>query len=439
MVMHIKTLRRSWLCLLLAALAASPALAQPSPARRPNVVVILADDQGYETISANGGSSYQTPSIDRMAAEGLRLTNAYAHPLCTPSRVALMTGRYNFRNYTSFGELSRQERTIGHMFRDAGYKTLIAGKWQLSETDYESPHHFGFDEYILWNFGQQDRGSRYWDPRFFRNGRLLADTAGRFGPDIMADVVAEFINRNRAEPFFVYYPLVLPHDPWVDPPGYKPAETASPQERQQHQFGAMVSYVDKMVGRVIDQLDALKLSDSTLVIFTGDNGTFPSLQSVLNGQVIKGDKGAPTQAGTHVPFIARWKGHVPAGKAIDDLVDFTDIMPTLAEIAAIPLPVKVAIDGRSFAPQLRGRSGKPREWIYCYYDPRWANFRPSTYAQDKQYKLYSDGRLFDYRADPREATPINQSETREQAAARSKLQRVIDDFAAQGARGGGAR
>ena len=188
------------------------------------------------------------------------------------------------------------------------------------------------------NFGQADRGSRYWDPRFFQNGRLVPDTTGKFGPDIMADVVADFINQHRAEPFFVSCHCVLPHDPWVDPPGYKPAAGESETEKRQRRFGAMVAYIDKMVGRVNAQLEALNLAKNTLVIFTGDNGTFPSLHSVLNGKVVKGDKGAPTDAGTHVPLIARWPGRVPAGRVTDDLVDFTDFVPTLAAITGVSQP-----------------------------------------------------------------------------------------------------
>jgi arylsulfatase A len=133
-------------------------------ATRPNIILIIADDQGYETIGANGGTTYKTPNIDRLAASGMRFENAYAHPLCTPSRVALMTGQYNFRNYTSFGELRLNEKTFGNMLRDAAYKTAIVGKWQLSEGDFQAPFHFGFDEYLLWNFSTQPPaapGSRY--------------------------------------------------------------------------------------------------------------------------------------------------------------------------------------------------------------------------------------------------------------------------------------
>src|SRR5829696_6106719 len=180
---------------------------------RPNIILIVADDQGFETIAANGGTSYKTPHIDRLAANGMRFENAYAHPLCTPSRVALMTGQYNFRNYTSFGDLRLREKTFGNMLRDAGYKTAIVGKWQLSEGDFQAPFHFGFQDYLLWHFGtrldgvqtQPAPGSRYWDPVFYRNGELLPNVKGRFGPDVMADFVEDYVQQHQTEPFFLYY------------------------------------------------------------------------------------------------------------------------------------------------------------------------------------------------------------------------------------------
>jgi arylsulfatase A-like enzyme len=189
----------------------------------------------------------------------------------------------------------------------------------------------------------------------------------------------------------------------------------------------MVEYADKLVGRVTAQLDALNLSDKTLVFFTGDNGTYPALRSVINGREMTGDKGRPTDAGTHVPFLAQWKGHIPAGTVNQDLIDFTDVLPTLAEITGSKLPAGATIDGRSFAPQLRGQKGKPRDWIFCHYDPRWGNFKFSRHAQDKQYKLYDDGVLYDYRQDPLEQSPLAQTSlTPAQDKSRQKLQKALD-------------
>jgi arylsulfatase A-like enzyme len=242
----------------------------------------------------------------------------------------------------------------------------------------------------------------------------------------------------------VYYPLTLPHDPWIEPPGYPstgnvsgelrafygPAENtvgAMDREERQRRFVAMVEYVDKLVGRVTAQLDALKLSEKTLVVFTGDNGNYHALRSTIRGRDMNGDKGRPTDAGTHVPLIAQWKGSIPAGKVNRDLIDFTDFLPTLAEITGAKLPAGVTIDGRSFAAQLRGQKGKPREWIFCHYDPRWLNLPFSRYAQDKQYKLYHDGAFYDYRRDPLERSRLPQkSLTSAQEQSRQKLQQALD-------------
>jgi arylsulfatase A-like enzyme len=437
--------------LLSAAAAATPQGTRRPTASRPNIILIMADDQGYETIGANGGTSYKTPNIDRLAVNGMRFENAYAHPLCTPSRVALMTGQYNFRNYTSFGELRLSEKTFGNMLRDAGYETAIVGKWQLSERDFKAPFRFGFGEYLLWHFGTLvngvqtpgSQGSRYWDPVFYHNGTLLPETRGKFGPDVMADFVEDYIEKHRAEPFFLYYPLVLPHDPWIEPPGYTKADNfpgelspygprgntpaAGVPEERQRRFAAMVEYADTLVGRVTAQLDALKLTENTLVLFTSDNGTYPTLRSTIHGREMNGGKGRPTDAGTHVPLIAQWKGRIPAGKVNRDLIDFTDFLPTLSDIASAGLPAGVAVDGRSFAPQLRGQTGRPRDWIFCHYDPRWGNFTPARYAQDKQYKLYEDGGLYDYRQDPLEKSPLARTSlTPAQERSRQSLQEVLD-------------
>ena len=433
-------------------LAPTAGATQSRETARPNIILILADDQGYETIAANGGTSYKTPNIDRLALNGMRFENAYAHPLCTPSRVALMTGQYNFRNYTSFGVLRTSEKTFGNMLRDAGYKTAIVGKWQLSDGDFQAPLLFGFEEYLLWHFGMQPGGvqtpaapgSRYWDPVFYRDGKGLGNTKGQFGPDVMADYAEDYIQKHRSEPFFLYYPLTLPHDPWIEPPGssttggvagdlrafYGPQEQkVGPGEKaeRQRRFAAMVEYTDKIVGRVTSQLDALKLSEKTLVIFTSDNGTYPGLRSTINGREISGDKGAPTDAGTHVPLIVQWKGRISPGTVNRDLVDFTDFMPTLADISGATLPAGVTIDGRSFAPQLRGQTGKPREWIFCHYDPRWSNFKSARYAQDKRYKLYDTGAFYDFREDPLEKSPLAQTSlTPAQERSRRKLQQPLD-------------
>ena len=178
--------------------------------RRPNVVVILADDLGYECLTCNGGGSYETPNLDALAAGGARFTNAHVQPLCTPTRVQVMTGQYNVRNYVGFGQLKRGEVTFGNLLRDAGYRTGIAGKWQLGRVA-ELPKEFGFDEHVLW---QHTRfAPRYPNPGLEHQSEQVDYENGEYGPDLISDFAVDFVERHRDAPFLLYYPMILPHFP----------------------------------------------------------------------------------------------------------------------------------------------------------------------------------------------------------------------------------
>ncbi|MFO0946484.1 MAG: sulfatase-like hydrolase/transferase [Planctomycetota bacterium] len=190
------------------------AFAAGSP-ERPNVVVIMADDLGFETIGANGGTSYRTPVLDSLAAKGTRFTNCYVQPLCTPTRVQLLTGAYNVRNYVMFGEMDPKLKTFGNLFRDAGYVTGIAGKWQLGR-DVNLPKTYGFDEYWLWQHLR--RPPRYANPGLEINGVEKDFENGEYGPDLVEAYAEEFISRHKGKPFFLYYPMMLTHSPFQPTP-----------------------------------------------------------------------------------------------------------------------------------------------------------------------------------------------------------------------------
>ena len=181
-----------------------------------------------------------------------------------------------------------------------------------------------------------------------------------------------------------------------------------------------------MVGKVVAKLDALGLSENTLVLFTGDNGTHPRLTSMLGDREYPGGKGKTTDNGTHVALIARWPGVIEPGRICDDLVDFTDILPTLTDVADAELPDGIPFDGVSFAPQLRGEAGTPRDWIYCWYERNGKRDQASRHARDKQFKLYGDGRFYDVTVDPQEASPLRGTLTDAAAARREALQIVLD-------------
>ena len=406
-----------------AALAAPRWLSADEPAG-PNIILIMADDIGYECLGCYGSESYQTPFLDNLAATGMRFDHCYSQPLCTPSRVKIMTGRHNFRNYIGFGSFDFKERTFAHLLKKAGYATCIAGKWQLKGRGVDGPYDAGFDEYCLWNMAdvESDKGSHYEDPKIIQNGQWLEGLEGQYGPDVFCDYILDFIQRNQSGPFLVYYPMVLVHGPFCPTPDS--ADWGLKDLNDIKYFPDMVNYMDKVIGRIAQKLDELALRNDTLVLFTGDNGTNKGITSEMTGgELITGGKGLTTDAGTRVALIANWQGTTPAGLAAGDIVDFSDLLPTLADAAGAALPANRIIDGRSFLPQLRGQTGNPRAWIYCYYQKN-PDSLIQRFARDQQWKLYDDGNLFDVPADVLEQNPNPAGA--EADAARARLQNVLD-------------
>ena len=284
---------------------------------RPNVILFFMDDVGIEAIGTFG-SEIETPNLDRMAAEGMRFENAHAMPLCTPSRVRLMTGRESHRNYVAFGRLPPDETSFGQWMKASGYRTAVLGKWQLMDTNFERglgtmPQDAGFDEFRLWQLRFEDRGCRYWNPTLARestsaDGYELVTSPGEFGPRLLTDFLLEYIETNASgasedRPFFVYYPMILGHDPFVATPDRLDlaVDTAIEADR----FAAMVQYINTIVGEVLDALDRLELSESTLVLFLSDNGTHASQTILRHGVPVRGAKGQTLDASTHIPMIAR--------------------------------------------------------------------------------------------------------------------------------------
>lgn len=396
----------------------------------PNIVLILADDLGYETIGANGGTSYQTPVLDKLAAEGVRFTHCFVQPLCTPTRVQIMTGRYNVRNYIRLGLLDPQLVTFGNLLQQAGYATCITGKWQLGQ-DVALPQKFGFDESCLWQHTR--RPPRYANPGLEINGVSKDYAQGEYGPDLVNDYALDFITRQKAGPFFLYYPMILTHAPYQPTPD---SQDWDPQAQGEHvhtkpeHFADMVAYMDKLIGRLVAKLDQLGVRDNTLLLFLGDNGTGRGTRSMMGERVVIGGKGRTTDSGMHVPLIASWPGRMAAGKVCSDLVDSTDFLPTLLAAAGVPLPAGRTFDGRSFLPQLLGQQGQPRDWIYCWYSPRQAaDLTVRECAFNHRYKLYRSGEFFDLRADAEETQPLAVAALDGQAAtARKVLQDALDQF-----------
>ena len=354
---------------------------KPVPAK-PNIILILADDLGAAELGCYGHRDHRTPHLDRMAAEGLRLDTFYAAPLCTPTRVCLMTGQYGFRNgYLGMNNKafipaqdSPQRKianhfTIGKLMKSAGYATALAGKWQLSGEIPTLICECGFDEYRMWAYkhnlpegvehtgrwedgDKRSKTARFWHPCIVENGKYLPTKADDYGPDLFMDFIVDFVRRHKDKPFFVYHTSVLTHNPHEETP-----DPDHPGKRQPQGFKSNLEYLDHLMGQLRRSLDEMKLSQNTVVIFIGDNGT--------GGR----GKGRVSELGARVPFIAWGPGWIhPRKDATGALADLTDIMPTLAGLSEAVLPKDRVFDGKSMVPLLRGETSQHREWIYSFLD-----------------------------------------------------------------------
>jgi arylsulfatase A len=388
-------------------------------AGRPNIIFILSDDQGLDGVGCYGSDRHKgrTPSLDALAAGGIRFERCYSEPLCGPTRCEIMTGRYAFRtggltNPTAGQPVAQDEYPVARILKEAGYDTCHVGKWrQMGQT----PGDWGFDEYITDNTA----GGWYWQKTYTKNGQLVQTPEEVYCPDVYQDFAVDFLKRHAptaaatAKPFFLYYASHLVHGPIVRTPDSKPGET-DPVTL----YDDNIAYLDKQVGGLASALDQLGLRETTLILFSGDNGTARQ-SGTIHGRQINGQKGTMLEGGARVPLIAHWKGVSPAGRVLNDLVDFSDVLPTFVEVAGATLPRERTYDGRSFAPQLRGEKGNPREWIFVQLGRRW-------YVRDDGWKLNQAGELFDMKDSPfvEQLVPAD-SKDEAAAAARKRLAAVL--------------
>ena len=420
----------------------------------PNVIFILLDDLGKEWLSCYGSTDLKTPHIDELAQEGLRFDNVYAMPQCTPSRMCLLTGQYPYRNgwvnhwdVPRWGAGARYDIdaypcNLGLMMRKAGYSTACSGKWQINDfrTEPQVLEASGFDEWCMWTGYEADNppsAERYWDPYIITHDREAQTYEGAFGPDMFSDFVIDFARRKSDEqaPFFIYYPMVLTHTPFTTTPHEPKAES----NLDKHM--AMVRYSDHLLGRLIDALNNMGIRENTLLIFTTDNGTTPEMVGHLENRAIKGGKAKTIEPGVNIPFIANWPGTIPPDRVSDALVDFTDIIPTLADLSHQPIPGPDQVDGSSIAPYLRGEvQHTAREWILSMGGQNYAKvsdqgvenewyFRDRV-VRDRRYKLYVGTdrfpeKLIDLAEDPDEKNDITGTESEQALQARKKLEALI--------------
>jgi arylsulfatase A len=408
---------------------------------RPSIVLLLVDDLGYECLGANGSKSFQTPAVDQLAAGGVRFAQAYVQPNCTPTRVALMTGKVNARNYVHFGVLEESQRTFGNLFQAAGYATAIIGKWQLGgSVAAETPRRFGFEEYCLYHIkgapkarNEEDGyASRYINPGLVINGEAKRFKHNAYAPDICNEFALDYITRHKAQPFFLYYPMMLTHapfDPTPDSSDY-PGKRGPKRTATEH-YRDMVAYNDKLIAKLIAKLDAEGLREHTFIVFLGDNGTPPRITTEMkDGTTLRGGKGSTTRAGMHVPLVVSWPARIKGGQVREELVSVTDILPTLFDAAGVALSPDFLTDGRSLLPQLLGKPGKTREWIYSWFNPLMDKKSETVeMAFNRDYKLYRTGKFYDLRKDPGEQSPLDVTGLNGDPAQNAKvLQAALDEF-----------
>lgn len=367
---------RSFLLFCLAVVMVPWCSARPAAAK-PNIIFILIDDLGKEWLHCYGGENIQTPGIDQLANQGTLYKNAYSMPQCTPSRACFMTGQYPFRNgWVNHWDAPRwgvgyfdwtQNPSIARVMKSAGYATAVAGKWQLNDfrihPDVMVQH--GFDEYCMWTGaeGAADKKHealskrRYWDP-YIHTKEGSRSYPGKFGPDIYNDFLLNFIEKNKDQPFFIYYPMALTHGPMVHTPLAPDAKT------KMEKHVAMVQYTDHLLTKIITQLEALEIRKNTIVIWTCDNGTSRGINNRRNGRLVKGGKTKTTENGVNTPFIVSCPGLIPEGKVSDALVDFTDMYATFTDLAEGMPEAGYTYDGFSLKNVFLGKVEKtPRPWI----------------------------------------------------------------------------
>jgi arylsulfatase A len=405
--------------ILFAAITAVSAQNKKTKSAKPNIIFILADDLGIGDVSCYGSDNNKTPIIDKLAKGGMQFSHAYTAPLCGPSRSRILTGRYAFRtgavNQDRVAEIKPEnEIMIPTVLKSAGYTSALVGKWsQFGLT----PKDFGFDDYITF----QGSGV-YWSKEkkkaatYTENGVEKTLNTGVYMPDLMHNHLVDFLTVNKNKPFFLYYSMVHVHALIQPTPDSKEGSDL---------YADNTAYMDKLVGKLLSTLDDMKVRDNTLIVFMGDNGTASMYadRGTIGGKKLSGKKGTMLECGSLVPTIANWPGVIPAGKLNTDLIDSSDLLPTFADLAGAKLPTKNVLDGRSFLPQLLGKQGSPKEYIYMELGNKW-------YVRSAIWKLTRQGELFDMSNAPFEEKLVtNYANDAAASAAYIRLQAVLKEIA----------
>ncbi len=382
---------------------------------KPNIIFIMADDLGYADLGCYGQKRIQTPNLDRMAAEGLRFTQAYSgSTVCAPSRCCLMTGMHTGHarvrgNVTPHLPLRPQDTTVAEVLKKAGYSTGMFGKWGLGPAETSGiPNKKGFDEW--YGYLDQVHAHNYYTDVLWDNRDEVALARNQGGQkklythDLFTERGLKFIEKHREDPFFLYMAYTIPHSRW-EVPSDEPYSN-QPWTENQKNLAAMITRLDRDVGRILDLLKKNGLDENTLVMFTSDNGPVPmSTKFFASSQPLRGSKRDLYEGGIRVPLIARWPGKVAAGKTSDQVLASWDMLPTFAELAGVR--PSAGIDGISMAPALLGKTQRKHEYLYWEFFE--AGFQQAVRVGDWKGVRLAPGKsleLYDLRTDLAETNDI---------------------------------
>ena len=391
---------------------AGPPAAEEAARQKPNIVVILADDQGWGDLSIHGNTNLATPNIDSLARDGALFEHFYVSPVCSPTRAEFLTGRYAARGGVrgvSTGEerLNLDEHTIAETFKAAGYATGAFGKWHNGTQHPYHPNARGFDEYYGFTEGHW---GQYFDYELDHNGTLVRGEG--YLIDDFTNHALEFIEEHRGQPFFAYLPYNTPHSPMQAPDAYWDRFKDKPIAMTNRDAGledipftraalAMVENIDWNVGRVFAKLDELGLRENTIVLYFSDNG--PNSWRWNGG--MKGRKGSLDEGGVRAPFLIRWPGEIAAGRRITQIAAAIDLLPTLADLAGVSVASQKPLDGKSLRPLLTAAEGEhAATWPDRTLFTVWRN---RISARSQTHRLDAAGRLYDLETDPGQDSDIS--------------------------------
>ncbi|MEC7565531.1 MAG: arylsulfatase [Planctomycetota bacterium] len=407
-------IRAAFFLVVTALVATASVSARETP---PNVIVVITDDQGYGDLGAHGNTMIQTPNLDKLYGHSVRLTDYHVDPTCSPTRSALMTGRYSTRTgvwHTIMGRsiMSPKEHTLAEVFQDNGYQTGMFGKWHLGDNYPCRPADQGFTYTFHHGGGGVGQGPDYWgndyfDDTYWRNGKVEPQTG--YCTDVWFSDALRFIEKNRKRPFFAYISTNAPHGPYlVDKKysqPYKDKGVGSPQA----EFYGMIENIDENVGRLVEKLAQLKLTENTILVFTTDNGSAAGHRVIAGAKWqgfnagMRAGKGSEYDGGHRVPFFVHWpQGELGGGRDVTQLSAHIDVLPTLVDLCELKDHASATRDGTSLKAALYGNEDVLRDRTLLVHSQRVEypeKFRKCAVMTDR-WRLVNNKELFDIEKDP---------------------------------------